>query len=554
MYGCEGGHSDAELADAETAAAAQAQADAEAKAKAEADAAAKKAAAEKAAADARAAAEKAAAEKAEADRKAAEAARAAAEAKAKADAEAAAKAAEAAAKAKADAEAAAKAKEEADAAAAKAKAEAEALAKKAEEEAKRMAEAEEEAKRMAAIDGARDNLAYHEAALDALGDDATDEEKRDAYRMVQDAANYLVDVLRMNGGSAADIEAAIRTAQTAMDKADDLQAAITERANAAEQIRMAAITLAEMGLADAEKALAELGEDATDKETRDAHRGVEKAAANLIQVLMDNGGTAEQIADATMTRDSAKMMADDLTSPIEIADQRMAITDALAALVTAVAAVNNDASDGVVSTADTALANARKAIADATELPATEKAGYDAAVAAHAMTLATAKDTRDKAMAAKNEERRNQQRIADNKAGLLVAAAIVKANAADTNYHDGTAIGSLPSSLMASSYTATHKDGATSIALRRSTGVKLTAMNTMSPGDGWTGKKFSFDKNQGAVFTKSGSGSGDGRGVQLRRVFQYNCRRFEDTRSRPRRGWRSDFGRCNRAQGQPFHR
>ena len=432
MYGCEGGHSDAELADAETAAAAQAQADAEAKAKAEADAAAKKAAAEKAAADARAAAEKAAAEKAEADRKAAEAAKKAAETQAKADADA-------AAKAKAEAEAAAKAKEEADAAAAKAKAEAEALAKKAEEEAKRMAEAAEEAKRTAAINAAQMKVTDAEAAVDALDDDATDEEMRDAYRMVEEAANALHDILRMNGGSDEAIEAAIRTSAAAKVAADARQAAITAAANAKAAAQRAAINVAEMALSAVEKARSDLGEDATDKETRDAHRAVERAAANLIQVLEDNGGTADQIADATMTRDSAKMMADDLTSPIEIADQRQAITDALSTLASAVASVNDKSSDAEVMAADNAVAAARKAIADATELPVAETMAHSMVVKAHANALATAKASRQVVVDKAKEAERMAMREAANKVALSKRTAITSLVAGSTaRPFDGT--------------------------------------------------------------------------------------------------------------------
>ena len=156
----------------------------------------------------------------------------------------------------------------------------------------------------------------------------------------------------------------------------------------------------------AETALAELGEDATDKETRDAHRAVERAAANLIQVLQANDGTADQIEAATMKRDSAKTMADALTSPIEIADQRQAITDALADVATAVAAVDDDSTDAEVKAADDAIAAARKAIEDATELPEAERTAHGLVVDVHATALAAAKTSRTAAIAAKNEEQR----------------------------------------------------------------------------------------------------------------------------------------------------
>ena len=146
-----------------------------------------------------------------------------------------------------------------------------------------------EAQRMANIAAAQSVLSDAEDALAALADDATDEQKRDAQRMIEAAANALRDVLQMNGGSAADIEAAIRTAQTAKVAADALQATITAAAEAEERRQMAAINAAQMRLSEAEAALAALGEDATDKEMRDAHREVENAADDLITVLEDNG-------------------------------------------------------------------------------------------------------------------------------------------------------------------------------------------------------------------------------------------------------------------------
>ena len=278
--------------------------------------------------------------------------------------------------------------------------------------------------RMAAINAANDILAEKEAALKALDDDATDQQKLDAQRLVEAAANALRDALRMNGGSDADIEAAIRKSATAKVAADALQATITAAANAKAAAQMAAINAAQMTLSNAEDALAELGEDATDKEKRDTHRAVESAAAALVQALEDNDGSADQIAAATMKRKSAKMMADDLTSPIEIADQRTAITDALADLATKVAAVNDDSTDAEVKAADDAIAAAEKAIADATELPDAETTAHAMVVKAHANLLATTKTSRDKVIAAKAEEDEAEARVASNKVAITKKTAI----------------------------------------------------------------------------------------------------------------------------------
>ena len=278
--------------------------------------------------------------------------------------------------------------------------------------------------RQASIDTAQSVLTTAQSAVAALAGDATDEEKRDAQRMVEAAANALRDVLQMNGGSTADIEAAIRAAQTAKVAADALQATITARAEAEDRMKMQAIATAQTALTMAEDARDMLADDATDKEKRAAHRAVQMAANTLIQVLEDNDGTAGQITAATMTRDSAMGMADALTSPIEIADQRKAITDALATLRAAVAKVDDDATDAEVKAADDAVAAARKAIADATELPEEETMAHGEVVTAHEGILNPAKESRQTALDAEAEKVAEMAREASNKIALTKKAEI----------------------------------------------------------------------------------------------------------------------------------
>ena len=325
------------------------------------------------------------------------------------------------------------------------------------------------AMRMAAINGARTTLTGAQEALAGLADDATDEAKRDAQRLVEAAANALRDTLQMNGGSAADIEAAIRTAQSAKVAADALQTAITAAAEAEEKRQMDAINTARTSLTEAQAAVTALGEDATDKETRDAHRAVENAAANLIQVLQANDGTADQIAAATTTRDSAKMMADELTSPIEIADQRKAIADALAAVRRTVAAVDDDSTDAEVKDADDAIAAARKAIEDATELPAAETDAQSSVVDAHAGILATSKTSRQAVLDAKADEEMEAARVAANKVANTKKAAIATEGDSTTTPARPFDLADAPADLTAPTatenyvVTVKHKDGAVEV-------------------------------------------------------------------------------------------
>ena len=286
--------------------------------------------------------------------------------------------------------------------------------------------------RMAVIDTAKDLLDDAEAKRDALADDATDVEKLASYRKVAAAADALRDALRENGGSDADIEDAIRTAQSAKIEADAIHVTITAAKDAEDNRKMEAIDTAQMTLSVAETALAELDEDATDKEKRSAHRAVEKAAAALITALEANDGKADQIAAATDRRDSAKTMADDLTSPIDIASQRKAITAALADLTTKVAAVKDNSSESVVAAADTAIADARKAIADADALTDREKSLSTQLVDAQLTVLASAKASRQIVLDEKIGKDRDKAKAASNKVALTKKKAIEDEAAGDS--------------------------------------------------------------------------------------------------------------------------
>ena len=80
------------------------------------------------------------------------------------------------------------------------------------------------------------------------------------------------------------------------------------------------------------------------------------------------------------------------------AAQRTAINTAIAAATATVNAVGNDSTDTQVSAADTALANARSAIAAGADLSAAEKAANTGTVNALATVLASAKTARQMAM------------------------------------------------------------------------------------------------------------------------------------------------------------
>ena len=274
---------------------------------------------------------------------------------------------------------------------------AEAEAALAKEKADQEAEAAEAA-RLATIATAQMALDAANTAAMALADDASDEMKRDAYRAVEMAADHLHDVLMANGGTDAEIEAAIRAAQTAKDMADHLQDMITAAAeaaaDAAETARLAAISDAQMMLSDAQDAAMALGDDASAQAKQDAQNAIVMAADALLHVLMDNGGTDAEVEAATMAKNTAQMMADEQAMPID----REVIEAALDAAADAVTMVEDDSSDTVVIAADDAVAAAKKAITDAMAISEAEKHAYGREAEAHADDLDDAKMSRTAAM------------------------------------------------------------------------------------------------------------------------------------------------------------
>ena len=122
------------------------------------------------------------------------------------------------------------------------------------------------------------------------------------------------------------------------------------------------------------------------------------------------GGTAQEPEPAPMQtpqemcegaggeyRDGTCVTAAELTEE-RMAAQRSAISTAIGAATTAVNAVDNDSSDADVSAADTALANARSAIAAGDDLSDEEKAANTGTVDALATLLDGAKTARTAAM------------------------------------------------------------------------------------------------------------------------------------------------------------
>ena len=216
--------------------------------------------------------------------------------------------------------------------------------------------------------------------------------------------------------------------------------------------------------------------------------------------------TAYDTASANLNLDNTRKAS--LQSALDTRNTSL-IDSALSAAQSAVANVNDDASDDVVMAADNAIAAAQTAIDDA-HLTTQVKAAYNSALSARKDQLAANKVSRNKAMQDQKDQADKARRQAMNAESMLVADAINEHDLAGWVDADGQTPGHqvvLPSAVKAGSLMVERKAKATTttISLRRDdNGAKVDPTDTRAPADGWTAKHFSFDDNKGAVFTNLG--------------------------------------------------
>ena len=175
--------------------------------------------------------------------------------------------------------------------------------------------------------------------------------------------------------------------------------------------------------------------------------------------------------------------------PVEEPDpaiaEREAIKTAIDTATTAVNAVDNDSTDAEVMAADTAMAAARKAIADAANVPAEEKAANTGTVNALATVLASAKKDRTDAMS-----------DADRIAAEMRAARAAKLYAGI----------SAPGGTGVDTRTAAYGTGANADDIAVTIG-EATAVNLSEDGDavvaalhGWEGKDYTASPTGGGTY------------------------------------------------------
>ena len=215
-------------------------------------------------------------------------------------------------------------------------------------------------------------------------------------------------------------------------------------------------------------------------------------------------------ADETCT--SAEDLAEEARTLAENRESQMtALMTASGELASALTALAGEATRANLDAAKSAKTALDEAITGGMDLSDAEKAPYVLQAANAAGPLGAAETAVAKAEADAVAEEANKARLASNAESMLVAEAIVGTStrsghdaSADLDESDDPAL-KLPAKV--SSLKTEVKEGATvpTIEVRRDTGVKLTAMNAMSPGDGWTAKRFALsDKSRGVVATNLG--------------------------------------------------
>ena len=201
-----------------------------------------------------------------------------------------------------------------------------------------------------------------------------------------------------------DLDAAKSSRQTAMDEAERMRQEQMQ-ADARRTEQMNAITMA---IAAARTAVGMVNDDSTQAQVDAANAAVSSARAKIAEGV---DLTDDEKAPHTESVNTIEMSLDNAVASWntaqaanqELANQRMDIRTAIAAARTAVNAVNDESSDEQVEAATQAIADARVAIAGASDVPAEEKAANSQTVGEIMAQLETAKESRTVAMEAKDK-------------------------------------------------------------------------------------------------------------------------------------------------------
>ena len=272
--------------------------------------------------------------------------------------------------------------------------------------------AKKAADEMAAADaelaGLRTDYSDAVAAYDALGEDASNAARLSAAQAIHAAAVALRDELRSRNAPVADVEMAEGYVTMAQMKVGDADKAVQDE-RAADARRTAQLGMITTAITEARTAVGMVNDASTDEEVAEARAAVANAKAKIAEaadvaddVKATHTASVETLETSLASAlDSRKMVMD---ASEDLADQRMAISDAIDKARMAVAAVMDDSDDAVVEAAMQAISDARVAIAGASDVPDEEKAANSDTVGEIMAQLETAKMSRMAAMEAAEKE------------------------------------------------------------------------------------------------------------------------------------------------------
>ena len=254
-------------------------------------------------------------------------------------------------------------------------------------------------------------------------DDATVTAAEDAIAAASAAIAVAGGILASEAAAA---RAEVAALQTALNNAKSRRQMAMDDADAMEAQRTAQLAAIDMAIEAATTAVGMVNDESTQQQV--------DAASAAVATATDAIAEAADVSDdvkATHTA-SVSALATTLTNAVasrntamaaeELANQRMAISDAIAAAMAAVGAVMDDSDDATVTAADNAIKAAEDAIEAATDVSDEELAANTGTVDAFETTLANAKMSRMDAV----EARALAQAKANQRNAISIAIAAAK--------------------------------------------------------------------------------------------------------------------------------
>ena len=258
-------------------------------------------------------------------------------------------------------------------------------------------------------------------AVDAVADDSTADVVEAAENAIAaanaaiaEAGDILASEAAVERGKVAELQTSLDDAKASRMVKMDADAEVRQAAMEAEARRTEQLAAINMAIEAARTAVGMVNDESTQDEVDYAKAAVANANAKIAEAAdvsddMKATHTASVTTIETSLTNAETSWQTAQVASQELDNQRMAISNAIGAARTAVAAVNDNSTDEEVEAAAKAIADARVAIAETTDVPTEEKAANTGTVGEIMAQLSKAKESRMTAMEAADDE----QRMAD---------------------------------------------------------------------------------------------------------------------------------------------